>query len=169
MFHTLHDLFAPAFVERLTLLLNHVLASESVATERLRGHAGRTLALQLGGWPALLPAPPPLAWRVTPAGLLEWCGPEPSAAADLVVRLDASNPALLIARWLGGEPPPVQVEGSAQLAGDVDWLLHNLRWDVAGDLERLFGPGLAQPLHTFGSTLAAALRSALRRVVPQAR
>ena len=169
MFHTLHGLLAPAFVDRLTLVLNHVLGSETVATERLRAHAGRTLALRLGGWPTLLPPPPPLAWRVTPAGLLEWCGPEPGAAADLVVQMDASNPALLIARWLGGEPPPVQVEGCAQLAGDVDWLLHNLRWDTAGDLERLFGPALAQPLHQFGTALAAALRSALRSVMPQAR
>ena len=33
-----------------------------------------TLALQLAGWPRLLPPPPTLAFRVTPAGLLDWCG-----------------------------------------------------------------------------------------------
>ena len=45
-----------------------------------------------------------------------------------------------MARALGGTPPPVQIDGDAQLAGDVNWLLLNLRWDVAADLERLFGP-----------------------------
>jgi len=38
------------------------------------------------GWPALLPPPPALAFRVTPAGLLEWCGGEQAPAdADLRV------------------------------------------------------------------------------------
>ena len=39
-------------------MLNHVLASEAVATERLRPHAGRAVALTLDQWPSLLPAPP---------------------------------------------------------------------------------------------------------------
>ena len=60
-------------------------------------------------------------------------------APDLAVQVDASNPALLLARMVGGEAPAVQIDGDAQLAGDVNWLLLNLRWDVAADLERL-GP-----------------------------
>ena len=93
------------------------------------------------GWPALLPPPPALAFRVTPAGLLEWCGgTELPAEADLVVRVDASNPLLLSARAMAGDMPQVAIDGDAQLAADVNWLLQNLRWDVAADLERLFGP-----------------------------
>ena len=145
----------------MTLVLNHVLGSETVATDRLRPHAGRTLQLQLTGWPSLLPRPPTLAWRVTPAGLLEWCGSAPLAASDLTVNLDAANPALLLARMAGGEPPSVQIDGDAQLAGDVNWLITQLRWDVAADLERLFGPVVGQQLHRFGSALAGALRGAL--------
>ena len=78
------------------------------------------------------------------------------------MQLDAGNPALLLARALGGTPPPVQIDGDAQLAGDVNWLLLNLRWDVEADLERLFGPVVAHQLHKVGSALAAALRMALK-------
>ena len=102
MLHSLHDMLAPAVAERLTLVINHVLGGEPVATERLRPHAGRTLALTLAGWPRLLPPPPALAWRVTPAGLLDWCGLHGVDGPDLAVQVDASNPALLLAPLLGG-------------------------------------------------------------------
>ena len=41
-----------------------------VAMARLVPHQGRLIALELQQWPALLPAPPTLKFRVTPAGLL---------------------------------------------------------------------------------------------------
>lgn len=168
MLHGLHALLAPALAERLTLVINHVLGSEAVAVQRLRPHAGRTLALALQGWPSLLPPPPVLAWRVTPAGLLEWCGsegPDGVATPDLSVQLDASNPAAMAARALSGELLPLSIDGDAALASDVNWLLQNLRWDVAADLERLFGPVVAQQLHRMGSALAGALRKALHGAV----
>ena len=163
MLQPLESLLAPALMERMTLVVNHVLGAESVATERLKPHAGRTLELATGGWPSLLPAPPVCLFRVTPAGLLEWAGRERPEAVDLSLRLDASNPALLVTRALGGELPPVAIDGDAQLAADVNWLLQNLRWDVAGDLERLLGPAIAMPLQRLGSALARALRAGLQR------
>lgn len=162
MLKSLHALLAPALAERLTLLLNHVLAAEAVATERLRPHAARVVSVKLEGWPSLLPPPPALAWRVTPAGLLEWCGDDTVAVPDLAVRVDASNPALLAARALAGEPASVQIDGDAQLAGDVNWLIENLRWDVTADLERLFGPLVAQQLQQLGRSAASGLRMALQ-------
>ena len=89
MLHSLAALLAPAVAERLTLLANHLLSGEAVATEKLRPHAGRTLLLRVANWPSLLPAPPALAWRVTPAGLLEWCGSETPPAADLTALIEA--------------------------------------------------------------------------------
>jgi len=162
MLQTLHSMLAPAVLERLTLVINHVLGSEAVATDRLRPHAGRRIELELQGWPSLLPPPPALAWRITPAGLLEWQGLVPQAGADLQVRMDASNPAALLARLMAGEPPSLSIEGDAQLASDINWLSQNLRWDVAADLERFFGPVVAQQLHRAGRSFAAALRSAVR-------
>jgi ubiquinone biosynthesis protein UbiJ len=115
------------------------------------------------GWPSLLPAPPTLAFKVTPAGMIEWRGgTDMSIDADLLVRVEASNPLLLMARAMAGDKPSVAIDGDAQLAGDVNWLLENLRWDVAGDLDRLLGPTMAYPMHRLGSALARGLRTALQ-------
>lgn len=160
MIQTLNALLAPALMERLTLVVNHVLSSEPQAMARLLPHRGRLLRLELQGWPALLPPPPMLAFRVTPAGLVEWC-PGDDLTPELRVKVNAANPAALALDVVAGRQPPVDIEGDAQLATDVDWLLKNLRWDVAADLERLFGPAVAHELHRLGSMLAHALRSAI--------
>ncbi len=162
MLQTLNTLLAPAVMERLTLAINHVLAAEPAATTRLQPHNGRTVELVLAGWPSLLPAPPSMAFRVTPAGLVEWCGIERSGEPDLGVRVDASNPALLLARALIGEMPSVEIDGDVALAGDVNWLTQNLRWDVEADLERVVGPATAHQLHRLGSLVASALRKAVQ-------
>jgi ubiquinone biosynthesis protein UbiJ len=161
MIDAIQALLAPALMERLVLVVNHVLGAEHVATRRLKPHAGRIIQLRLQGWPALLPPPPALALRITPAGLVEWCaGAQPPIDADLWLRIDAANPLLLMARAVSGDMPAVDIDGDAQLAADVNWLLMNLRWDVAADLEGLFGPTVAHTLHRLGSALARALRSA---------
>jgi ubiquinone biosynthesis protein UbiJ len=173
MLQSLNALLAPALMERLVLVVNHVLAAEPAATQRLQAHGGRVIQLQMQGWPRLLPAPPALAFTITPAGMLEWSGAsEPPTRADLGVRVDATNPLLLMARAMTGDKPTVSIDGDAQLAGDVNWLLQNLRWDIAADLERLFGPTAAYPLHRLGSALARALRAALQgasSLTPQTR
>lgn len=165
MRNVLPDMLAPAAIERLTLLINHVLGREPVAMERLRPHVGRVVALHADGWPALLPSWPALVFRVTPAGLLEWCGQAAAGTApDLQVRVDASNPAMLMMGALSGRAPAVHVEGDARLAADANWLLENLRWDLADDLHRLLGPGPAQLLAQAGP----AVRQALAQWGPQA-
>jgi ubiquinone biosynthesis protein UbiJ len=164
MRHALHDMLAPAALERLTLLINHVLSREPAAVGRLQPHAGRVVALHAEGWPALLPPWPALVFRVTPAGLLEWCGQEAAVPPDLQVRIEASNPAGLVMNALAGHAPAVHVEGDARLAADVNWLLEHLRWDVADDVHRLLGPVPAQWLAQAGP----AIRQALEKLAPQA-
>ncbi|MBS1175633.1 MAG: hypothetical protein H6R06_45 [Proteobacteria bacterium] len=163
MLHSLNAMLAPALMERLVLVVNHVLNAEPAATQRLQAHDQRVIELQMQGWPSLLPAPPTLAFKVTPAGMLEWWGGTGTAVqADLIVRVDAANPLLLMARAMAGDKPSVAIDGNAQLAGDVNWLLQNLRWDVAADMDRLFGPTVAYPMHRLGSALARGLRTALQ-------
>jgi len=163
MLHAIASSLQTAFVERVLLLLNHVLAAEPVATQRLRSHSGRTMRLQLDGWPTLLPTLPELAFRVTPAGLLEWCGLEALAdQADLRLRLDASNPALALAHWATGQKPRVDVQGDAQFATDLSWLIDNLRWDVQDDLARLVGQAPAHEIARVGRVFAEGLRSTVR-------
>ena len=162
MLQSLQALLVPAVIERLVLVVNHVLAAEPVAMARLVPHQRRLIALELQQWPSLLPAPPVMKFRITPAGLIEWCGPDDATPADLSVQLDAANPVALFARALGGEPPPLHVTGHAALASDIQWLVDNLRWDVEADLERVFGPVVAHQVARLGSSLAAGLRSLAR-------
>lgn len=166
MIDKLNALLAPALMERVVLAVNHVLSSEPEAASRLVAHQGKLLRVLLDNWPGLLPVPPVLAFRVTPAGLVEWVSED--SVADLRIRLDASNPAALALRLAAGEQPVVEIEGDAQLAADIDWLLKNLRWDVAADLERLFGPGPAHELYRLGSWFAKGLRAAMARATAMA-
>ena len=162
MFHSLNSLAGSAAIERLTLLINHVLASEPVAAQRLRGHAGRCMQLHFDGWPSVLPPLPALAFRVTPAGLVEWCGAEFSAEPDLRVRIDASNPAAAMAQALAGTRPKVEVRGDAAFATDLNWLFDNLRWDVQDDLARVLGAAPAREVARVASGVAVGLREAVR-------
>jgi ubiquinone biosynthesis protein UbiJ len=163
MLQNLQGLLVPAVVERLVLVVNHVLAAEPAAMQRLAPHQGRVIALAMMHWPTWLPTVPELRFRVTPPGLLEWVGPDVPAVPALTVQLEAANPALLFARSLAGEPPPLTIAGDAALATDIRWLVDNLRWDVEADLERLFGPVVARQLGRLGSSLAAGLRGLAQR------
>lgn len=167
MLQTLQALFTPAVLDRVVLCANHVLSRDGVAPQRLQAYAGRSLRVQLEGWPEFLPPWPPLALRITPAGLFERAE-EPAApsgregasdafAPDLQLWLDATQPLALARRLAAGEGPSVRVEGNAQLASEVNWLVTHVRWDAAADLERLIGPGAAQALAGLGAAVVAAL------------
>ena len=162
MFHALASSIGQSLAERLTLLANHVLAAEPVATRKLAAHSGRCLRVELEGRPTWLAALPVPAFRVTPAGLLEWCGADAPQTSDLHLRVAASNPALLLAQVATGELPKVEVQGDAQFAADLSWLMDNLRWDVQDDLERLIGRAPAFEVARIGRVLASGLRQALR-------
>ena len=145
-------------MERLVLLVNHVIAAEPAAVERLRPHAARTMQIELTAWPSLLPKVGPLVFRVTPAGLLEWHDDAALAMPDLRVAIDAANPALLVTRLVAGERPAITVSGDAAFATDLDWLIDNLRWDLQDDLARIVGDAPARQLGKIGGWLAGALR-----------
>jgi ubiquinone biosynthesis protein UbiJ len=162
MFHSLNSLLGTAAIERLTLFVNHLLASEPVATDRLRAHAGRCMQLHFEGWPTPLPPLPTTAFRVTPAGLIEWCGTELPTEPDLRVSIDASNPALAMAQALAGTRPTVEIAGDAAFATDLNWLFDNLRWDVQDDLAGVVGAAPAREITRIAGGIAAGLREAVR-------
>ncbi len=186
MFPDLNALLAPAVVERLVLLINHVLAAEPQAQQRLLPHTGKRLQLLVDGWPQWLPGMPPLglrelSLRITPAGLLEWLPAAAdrstredagdgnagglSEAADLRVRVPAADAARMAAGVMFGRTnaalPPLEIDGDALLAADINWLAGNLRWDIAGDLERAFGPAVAHELQRVGSRFTQGLGAML--------
>jgi ubiquinone biosynthesis protein UbiJ len=145
-------------MERLVLLVNHVIAAEPAAVERLRPHAGRTMKIELSGWPSLLPAVGPFTFRITPAGLAEWLADAAAASADLLVAVDCTNPALALTRVVAGDRPQVVVSGDAAFASDVDWLIDNLRWDLQDDLARFVGEMPARQIAKVGGWFASAIR-----------
>ena len=155
-------------MERVVLLVNHVIRAEPVAMARLALHASRTLAFSVVGWPTVLPAPPATELRITPAGLVEWVREPVSAPPDLQIAVEAANPALLLAGLAVGERPAMQVEGDAALAADVNWLVANLRWDIEDDLARIVGNAPAREIARFAAAAAAALRRATRGFDPLA-
>lgn len=165
MLQPLTDLLLPAATSRFILLANHVLSAAPVAPERLKPHAGRVLRVEVSGWRLPVPPPPPLTLRISPAGLLEAPDaddtPVASAPAtpDLRLTVDASDPLATARRLAAGEMPGVQIEGDVALAADVNWVIANVRWDIAADLERVFGPALADGLARLGDNAAAAFRA----------
>jgi ubiquinone biosynthesis protein UbiJ len=148
-----------AAVPKLILLLNHVISTEEAALVRLRPHAGRYLRLDCQG-PAVFPAMPPLVVEITPAGLLDWVEHAESVSTDLRIALDASQPAAVFLDGLRGQRPRVDVSGDAALAGDINWLIENLRWDIEDDLALAVGPVMAREMVRWGTMLGTGVREA---------
>ena len=133
---------------RLVLFLNHVLTQEPQAQARLTGQAGRVVRLQ---WRSLA-----VQLRATPAGLWE-VAPE-EATHDLLLTLVDDSPLALAQGALRGTRPAVRIEGDVQLAGDINWLVDNLRWDVEDDLARVVGGAAAHQIARIGRGAADAVR-----------
>ena len=161
---TFQQFLSASVMPRLTLLVNHVLASEPSSTQRLKAHAGKHIRLDaknLSGSLSWLPAS--LTALVTPAGLVELL-PTDSATADLVISLDLAKPGRAAAEALAGRLPQVEVSGDAALAADLNWLVQHLRWDLQDDLARIVGDAPAVQLTRIGSLLASGLRQGAEAV-----
>jgi ubiquinone biosynthesis protein UbiJ len=152
------DLWLPAVRNRMVLFANHVLTSCPPAVERLRAHAGKSLRVDVSGWPGLIPVPPPLTLRVTPAGLFEAveAAEEGALTPDLSVSFDASAPTKVAESVFKGGVPPMSIDGDAAFAGDFNWIAQNVRWDPAADAERFFGPTVGEGISRASAGFAQA-------------
>jgi len=113
--------------------VNHVLRSAPLALERLRPHAGRTVAFRIG----LVE----MALTVQSTG--EVAAAVPGASEDLRVRI----PLFLVPRLAAGEEAAfreIEMQGDMELAQDISFLARNLRWDVEEDLSHVVGDIAAQ-------------------------
>lgn len=158
MLEAIKALAERSVMERVVLLVNHVISAEPAALDRLRPHATRTVQFELTGWPTLLPALGPFGFRITPAGLLEWLPEASPLPADLRVAVAAGNPALALTRLVAGERPAITISGDAAFASDLDWLIDNLRWDLQDDLAKIVGDAPARQIGKVGGWFASALR-----------
>ena len=133
---------------RLVLFLNHVLMQEKEAMDRLARQSGRVARVQ---WRVFS-----MALRITPAGLFDLAPPD--AQPDLRLEVSETSPLALARGALGGDRPTIRMEGDVQLAGDIQWLVDHVRWDVEEDLARVIGDAPAHAVASVAGRAAEALR-----------
>ncbi len=136
------------------LALNHLLGAEAWARDKLKPYAGQCVEFRS-------PPLPALRLDILDSGLVR------SAAQDAVPNLVVSiGPGALPALLRGEEAllREIGIEGSADLAGTVQYLFRHLRWDVAEDLSKVFGDVLAQRMVSEGKRFAAWNREAAERL-----
>jgi len=134
-------------INRLVLLLNHVIAQEPEAQNRLKRQKGRCIQLQ---WQEIV-----LQLAPTPAGLLERVT---GHKFDLKLTLTDNSPLSMASAILKGEKPGVHIEGDVQLAAEVNWLIDHVRWDFEEDLSKLLGDAAANTLVRGGRQIWQALQ-----------
>ena len=144
-------------LNRLVLFLNHVLASEPEATQRLARQKGQRIVLY---WQNMQ-----LKLQPTPAGLLERGDFE---AFDLRLSVTDSSPLDVLAALARGDKPRVRIEGDVQLAAEINWLIDNVRWDAEEDLARLVGDAPAHTLAQWGRQALVALKGFVASKAPAA-
>jgi ubiquinone biosynthesis protein UbiJ len=111
-----------------TSALNHVLRSAPLALERLRRHAGRTVAVHVG--PASVAFTIQTTGEVTPAAS--------AALRDLDVRISP----FLLPRLAANEEAAyreIEMQGDRELAEEVSFLARHLSWDAEEDLSHVVG------------------------------
>ena len=139
-------------VNRLVLLLNHVIVQEPEAQNRLKRQKGRCIQLQ---WQDKL-----IQLSPTPAGLLERVSDQ---KFDLKLTLTDNSPLSMASAVLKGEKPGVHIEGDVQLAAEVNWLIDHVRWDFEEDLSKLMGDAAANTLVSGGLQIWHALQKFVGR------
>jgi ubiquinone biosynthesis accessory factor UbiJ len=165
--------------DRATLAVNHVLGAEPEATQRLQRHHGRVVdasaAVQLlvPPWVATAGSPHQQGlWRVTPAGLLERVvDATPSAdassafhAADVTLELTSASLTMVTRAMLAGDDSVVVLRGDTALAADLRWVLQHVRWDFAGDIERVLPSAVAAPVARGARAMAKGLTQGARQL-----
>jgi ubiquinone biosynthesis protein UbiJ len=134
-------------------VLNHLLEPASWARGRLAGYADSVVSLCAGRF-ALL-------FRISNTGHLASCSEDAVPAVTITVPTQAL-PGLLSAREKS-LPADIRIEGSAELADALGFVLRNLRWDAEEDLSRMIGDiaarRAAMAAQSLGQTGARALDS----------
>ena len=139
--------------DKLVIVLNHVLAQETAALERLRRQQGRQIAV---AW-----REHHLQWRITPAGLLERATDHQTA--DLRVQISENSPLHLVRGLAKGDKPAMRIEGDVMLASEINWLVDHVRWDAEEDLSRIVGDAAAHKIVSMAKRVMQALSEFVRK------
>ncbi len=139
------DLPAAAFI-------NHLLAREQWARDRLVPFAGRRVRFRVAPLPDLV-------LEIDDSGQVG-----PGTADDVALTLTISPAAL--PRILARDERAlreVHLDGDVGLAGAIQFLFHNLRWDIEEDLSRMVGDVAAHRMTGAARDFAAWQRQAAER------
>ena len=115
--------------------INHLLAGEDWARDRLKPFAGQTVRLEAG--------PIARVFAITAGGFVA------AGDSDAIVAVTITLPADAPLRALIDRPAlyaAAQISGSAELAENLGFLLRNVRWDIESDLAQLVGDIAARRL-----------------------
>ena len=134
--------------------LNHLLGAEAWARDKLKPYAGQCVEFRASPLPAL-------RLEILDSGLLGHAAQD--AVPNLVVTIGSGAlPALV--RGEDALMREIGIEGSADLAGAVQYLFRHLRWDFEEDLSRVFGDALAHRMVEQGRRFAAWNREAAEKL-----
>jgi ubiquinone biosynthesis protein UbiJ len=141
----------------ITVAVNHLLAQERPAADKLSAHAGKVLHLDAGLLQVRL--------RIAADGLLETAAEADIAAVTIHINfsdipLILQNPERAFSH--------VRIDGDADLANTVSQVFRSLRWDAEDDLSRVVGDVVAVRLVSTGKAAFRAARSAGRKITENA-
>lgn len=112
------------------LAVNHLLQQAAWARQRLAPFAGHTAKISMPPFEA--------AFLILEDGLLAAPGDETAAAPDVSITLPATAP-LLALQGNDAAMRAARLEGSADFAEALGFVIRNLRWDAEEDLSQLVG------------------------------
>ncbi len=125
--------------------VNHLLARESWARERLTPYAGKT---------ARLACPPvTLILLVQPDGYLSAVDESEAQVFDVTVAVPADAVPAFVQGGQAAVMKHVKIEGDAEFATAIAKLAEHLRWEPEEDLARLIGDGPAWRIATVARTV----------------
>ncbi len=124
--------------------INHVLGQAAWAREKLIPFAGHAAQIKLPPFEA--------AFLITPDGSI--AAPEAGAELEVAISLPATTP-LLALQGKDAVMRAARIEGSAEFAQALGFVIRNLRWDAEEDLSRLVGDVAAHRIVKGGKEFAA--------------
>jgi ubiquinone biosynthesis protein UbiJ len=144
---------ASMFSSPFSAAVNHLLAREAWATEKLARHAGKVACFDTGVTAVRV--------RVATDGMLQAAGNDEPVNVTIRARL-ADLP--LIAQHRERAFSYVQIEGDADFANTISQLSQSLRWEAEADLSRWIGDIAAVRVVEGARTAVELARSTHRKV-----
>ncbi|WP_153099359.1 ubiquinone biosynthesis accessory factor UbiJ [Paraburkholderia hayleyella] len=138
-------------------VVNHLLARESWARERLAPYAGKTARLVGGRIELFL--------LVQPQGYLSTVTQDEAQQVDVTIALPAEALPVLLQGGQAAAMKHVKIEGDAEFATVIAHLAEHLRWEPEEDLARVLGDGPAWRIATLARSVDRRARQAGRNLL----